>query len=140
MASDFDWEREERLTSLLRAAGFERSEVFVIERLPEDGLEGDHWFGGPDLFVSVASWLTDPEAEATALHEQAHVELGHDDDPGYPAALMTDQAAGIDHHRGPWEVEADALAAALVETVADRMTDARRSLEFLAEDVARFAP
>jgi hypothetical protein len=83
MAFVFDLEREEReerLTAVVRAAGFERSTVFVSEQPPKERPEGYHWLSGPDVDIFVASWLIDPDAEATALHEQAHVELDHDDD------------------------------------------------------------
>jgi hypothetical protein len=67
----------------------------------------------------------------------AHEELGHNDDPGYLDALAKDQAAGIDHHRGPWEIEADSLAAAYVEHIREDMTDADASLVCLETDAAR---
>jgi hypothetical protein len=134
--SDRDWEREERLTRVVRAAGFERSSVFLAD-FPT-GHEGENWTTSRVTDAFVASWLSDPDAEATALHELAHEELGHNDDRGYLDALAKDQAAGVDHHRGPWEIEADNLAAAYVEHIRDQMTDADASLGCLETDAARY--
>lgn len=138
--ADF-WDREAKLTAIVVASGYDGTNVFVSEQPTGVGSEGWHAFGGfsgRDLDVFVASWLSDPEAEATTFHEIAHVELDHYSDPAYEEALAADRIAGTEHYRARWEIDADALAAALVESVADRLTDPAGSLAYLAEDVDRF--
>jgi hypothetical protein len=134
-------DREAKRTAIVAAAGYGGTNVFVSEQPPGMGPEGWHAFGGfsgRDLDVFVASWLSDAAAEATAFHEIAHVELDHDSDPAYEEALAADGVAGTEHYRARWEIDADGLAAALVESVADRLTDPAASLAYLAEDVDRF--
>ncbi len=131
-----DWKREDRLTKVVRAAGFEHSSVF-LEGFPR-GHEGENWTTGRVTDAFVAEWLSDPEAEATALHELCHEELGHNEDPAYASARALDEAAGTDHHRGPWEIEADNLAAAYIEHISHRVTDADASIRCLEDDADRF--
>lgn len=138
------WRREDRLTRVARAAGYDSSEVSIVEQSTGSQPEGSHQFIGfgwkfDEVHIFVASYLDDSEAEATTLHELAHVELGHDDDPEYRAAELRDREAGVNRDRGPWEVEADALAAAMAEEITDDLTDIDRSLACLAEDAARYA-
>jgi hypothetical protein len=86
-----DWKREERLSNFVAAAGFAETSVFINDLPDGVGPEGTHsstsMGSTTTVDVFVASWLSDPDAEATALHELAHVEMGHDEDPGYAAAL-----------------------------------------------------
>lgn len=135
-----DWEREERLTRVARAWSSDSS-VFLSD--DASGVEeGSHAYTGfgstPTVDMFVARRLADPDAEATVLHELAHVELGHDDDPEYAAALARDKAARTDHHRGKWEIEADALAAAMVDDQPGLLTDPDQSIEYLVEDALRY--
>jgi hypothetical protein len=144
-----DDERETKMTVVVAAAGFDRASVFLADF--DVDKDGEHWptgfGGGPSsvvyLDVFVARRLSDPDAEATALHELAHVALGHDESPEYAAALEADRLAGIDHHRGPWEIEADSLAAALIEGLVEAggggLTGPDASLIFLADDVDRYS-
>jgi IrrE N-terminal-like domain len=136
------WQKEARLTRVARAAGYERTSVFISEQPTNSQPEGSHrysGFGGRwDVDVFVASWLGDAQAEGTVLHELAHVELGHDDIPAFEAAEAADRMAGVDRARGPWEIEADALAAAVAEDIADELTDFEASLMWLVEDADRF--
>lgn len=140
--SEEDRVREARLTRVAHAAGFGSVSVFISVQPHGSQPERSHVYSGfggkwePDVFV--ASWLTDPEAEATVLHELAHIELGHDDDPTYQEAEVADRAAMTDRYRGPWELEADALAAAMTVSIGSDMTDLDASLAWLFDDVNRF--
>ena len=55
---------------------------------------------------------------------------------GYGEAIAKDAEAAINHHRGPWEIEAAAFAAAVVDV--SEMTDAADSLACLFDDAARY--
>ena len=55
---------------------------------------------------------------------------------GYWEAIAKDAAAAINHHRRPWEIEADAFAAAVVDV--SEMMDAADSLACLFNDAARY--
>lgn len=133
---DPEWRRVEKLNEVVRAAGFEQSSVFLMDA--PVGFDGMNPVTNLVPDAHVARRLADPEAEATALHELSHVDLGHNEDHGYEVALALDTAAGVDHHRAPWEVDADSLAAAYVESIADLVTDAQASLAALSEDVDRY--
>ena len=140
---DRDWRREDRLTRVARAAGFDGSSVSILEQPVGSQPEGSHTYSGfggkfDQVDVFVASYLDDPQAEATTLHELAHVELGHDDDPEYQAAELRDRLASVDRDRGPWEIEADALAAAMAEDIAGELAGLDRSLAWLSGDAARY--
>ena len=76
--------------------------------------------------------LPEPEAEAAAFHELAHIYLGHD---ANPRLTLIPRGA---RERGPWELEADALAAAMVEDGDQRVTDLAASLDYLAADAAQY--
>lgn len=80
----------------------------------------------------------DPDAEATVPHELAHVQLDHDNDPDYVSAETRDRMDGTDRERGPWEIDADALAAAMAEALSGELTSRAETLGFLAEDAARY--
>ena len=132
-----DWRREQRLDAIASAAGYPEASVW-LDDLPR-GYEGRHDFCGQSVSILLARWLTDDQAAATVLHELAHVELRHDEDDAYAAALDRDQAAGTDTDRGPWEIEADALAAALVISLPADLIDQELALDFLTEDCKRYA-
>jgi hypothetical protein len=82
--------------------------------------------------------MSDPEAEATILHELAHVELEHDQDRAHPEARARDEAARMNGDRGAWEVEADGLGAAMADDLRGVLTDAEASIAFLVEDADRY--
>lgn len=129
-----------RLNALLRAVGYERSFV-VLEDLPV-GYDGRSDWINRDHFATIARRLTDAEAEATTLHEAAHWRLGHEDEHAvdYESARSADEAAGLDHHRGDYELAANALATEWIEDLRDSglLTDPDASLRFLAEDDKKY--
>lgn len=88
--------------------------------------------------MTISSNLDDPDAEATVPHELAHVQLDHDNDPDYVSAETRDRMDGTDRERGPWEIDADALAAAMAEALSGELTSRAETLGFLAEDAARY--
>jgi len=123
--------REDRLTHVVQAITDDsRPNVHVAPEM-HPGVEGEHY----SFSLHVLERLSDPDAEATALHELAHIYLDHDDDPAL-AAIPRGTTA-----RGPWELAADALAAAFVEHAADLgvMTDPSASLDYLFRDAADYA-
>jgi hypothetical protein len=129
--------RLERLNRLIHAAGFDAS-FAVLEDLP-DGEDG--WTGWVirHPYACIARRLTEPAAEAKLLHEVAHWTLGHEFDYAYRAAASTDMGEAGLHAMGPWEIEADALAVALVDDLRLLVADPAASLEALFDDAARFS-
>ena len=128
--------RLERLNRLIHASGFEASFATL-----EDLLEGpDAWTGWVDRepYACVARRLPDATAEARVLHEVAHWTLGHEFDFAYRAAVDADASSDGGNARGPWEIAANALAAALVDDLNDMLSDPSRSIEVLTTDTARF--
>lgn len=119
--------REGRLTEVVQTVADDtRPNVHLAPEM-EPGVEGEHYGWG----LHVLERLSDPDAEATALHELAHIYLCHDDDPALKATPRGPE-------RAPWELEADALAAAMVEGRASVMTDAAASLDNLCRDAALY--
>jgi hypothetical protein len=64
--------------------------------------------------IGISSALSPGDAEATVLHELGHLLLGHVGAESYTDNLREDAARMTDIHRGPQEIEADAIGAALV--------------------------
>lgn len=77
-------------------------------------------------------------AEQTVLHEAGHLLLCHGESSEYQEALKLDAEARTDHHRGPWEVEADAMAVALAEFTDRLQTTVAEVLEESAKDASHF--
>ena len=119
--------RADRLTTIVQAVCSDLRVYVQLVQL-EEGVDGQHI----GCAMQVRESLSDPDAEATALHELAHVYLDHDLDPVLPTIPRGSKA------RGPWELEADALAAAMVDDGALHMTDATASLDNLFKHVDQY--
>ena len=137
MALDMDEEgRLVRINRLIEATGWVHS-FTLFEDLPI-GCEGRTDWVSRDPNATIARHPSSPAAEATALHEAAHWTIGHEDDIEYAAAMAADRAAGEQNRRGPWEKDADALAAAYVEDLADQMTDSDASIAEIVRDASLY--
>jgi hypothetical protein len=136
---DFDMAEEAkivRINELIAAAGYPNSFV-QFEDFPL-GTDGKTDWIGRDPYARVARRLSDPEAEATALHEVAHWQLGHEDDPAYVEAIAKDAAARTDVHRAPWERAANSRGRELIRELADRMSDPEASIRSLIADDSHY--
>jgi hypothetical protein len=129
-------ERLVRINRLIEATGWVHS-FALFEDLPI-GCDGRTDWVSRDPYATIARHLSSPAAEATALHEAAQRTLGHEDDIEYAAAMAAYRAAGEQNRRGPWEKDADALAAACVEDLADQMTDSDASIAELVRDASLY--
>jgi hypothetical protein len=130
-------DRLDRLNRLIHAAGFDAS-FAVLEDLP-DGEDGWTGWVARHPYACIARRLTEAAAQAKLLHEVAHWTLGHEFDYAYRAAASPDMGAAGRSASGPWEIEADALAVALVDDLSLLTADPAASLQALFDDAARFS-
>lgn len=134
----------DHLDRLLRTAG-DGLKVDATTLDEEEGPDIPFWDGfskavndGWTIFVNGS--LSVAAAEATGLHELAHIFLDHPDSDAYREAWHRDANEGTDKHRAPWEDAANALATALAEShAADLHSPLEEILEVLSGDTARFS-